>query len=229
MANEDRAMFPLYRHYKGNKYLHITTVTHSETHEAHVVYRSLYDNPVSRSWARPEGMFREHMPDGTPRFTPIGGVRVAMAQDEEELLLFGYDTWGKGLSREGFLANSRASRNHQRGVRYVLQDLNGRALSKVGVLRFARQAVGLYSIATRPDMRRRGHASLLVRAVMELLRLEEPETRFLLFSEVDPAMYERQGFQVLPESLQRFRPSLAMATGEAALSESEASFLQEYF
>lgn len=222
-------MFPLYRHYKGNFYLRLATVTHSETLEPHVVYRSLYDNPVSRSWVRPEAMFLENMPDGTPRFTPIGGVRVAMPQDEEELLLFGYDSWGESRSQSEFLESALVERNHRRGTRYLLQDLDGGLLSKLGVLRFAPRVVGFYSIATRPDIRGRGHGSRLVRAVMELLRLEEPEMRFLLFSEVDPGMYERLGFRVLPESLQRFRPSLAMATGETALAESEASFLHEYF
>ena len=222
-------MFPLYRHYKGNFYLRLATVTHSETLEPHVVYRSLYDNPVSRSWVRPEAMFLENMPDGTPRFTPIGGVRVAMPQEEEELLLFGHDTWGRGLSQAEFVESAVVEHNHRRGTRYLLQDIHGCPVSKLGVLRFSRAVVGLYSIATRPDVRSRGHSSLLIRAVMELLRLEEPEMRFLLFSEVDPGMYERQGFRVLPESLQRFRPSLAMATGDTALTESEASFLQEYF
>lgn len=222
-------MFPLYRHYKGNFYLRLATVTHSETLEPHVVYRSLYDNPVSRSWVRPEAMFLENMPDGTPRFTPIGGIRVATPQDEEELLLFGHDTWGKDHSQSEFLEDAVVGRNHRRGTRYLLQDVDGYPVSKLGVLRFSPTVAGLYSIATRPDMRRRGHGSLLVRAVMELLRVEESEMRFLLFSELDPGMYERQGFRVLPESLQRFRPSLAMATGDTALTEIEVSFLQEYF
>jgi ribosomal protein S18 acetylase RimI-like enzyme len=89
--------------------------------------------------------------------------------------------------------------------------------------------VGLYSIATRPEARGKGYGSVLVRAVMELLRLEEPETRFLLFSEVAPDMYERLGFRVLPDEFQHFRPSVAMATGDTELSEFEVACLREYF
>jgi predicted N-acetyltransferase YhbS len=152
-----------------------------------------------------------------------------MPEDEEELLLLGHDTWGKGISKETFVAQAIRERDHQRGVRFLLEEGNGDKVSKLSVIRFFRGCVGLCSIATRPDKRRLGYGTVLVRAVMELLRFEDPETRFLLFSEVDPDMYERQGFRVLPEPLQRFRPSLAMATGEAALTEVEAACLQEYF
>ena len=222
-------MYPLYRHYKGRHYLRLATVTHSETLEPHVAYRSLYDNPVSRSWVRPEAMFLEVVDGGTPRFTRVGSVRTAMPQDERELLLFGHETWGNGLSAETFVRDAMASPNHQRGVRHLLEDLQHQLVSKVGVLRFARGVVGLYSIATRPEARGKGYGSVLVRAVMELLRLEEPETRFLLFSEVAPDMYERLGFRVLPDEFQHFRPSVAMATGDTELSEFEVACLREYF
>jgi GNAT superfamily N-acetyltransferase len=222
-------MFPLYRHYKGKHYLRIATVTHSETLEPHVFYRSLYDNPVSGSWVRPEAMFLENMPDGTPRFDPIGGIRIATPEDERELLLFGHDTWGRELSAEAFVTQAMRERNHMRGIRYLLEAPNGERMSKLSVIRFFRGCAGFCSIATRPDKRGLGYGTVLVRAVMELLRLEEPEMRFLLFSEVDPVVYERQGFRALPESEQRFRPSVAMVTGKAPLTEREAACLKEYF
>lgn len=222
-------MFPVYRHYKGNYYLRLTTVTHSETLEPYIAYRSLYDNPVSSSWVRPQGMFLENMPDGTPRFTHIGGVRIAMPEDEPELLLFGHDTWGRELSAEAFVAQATQGRNYMRGIRYLLEEPDGEQVSKLSVIRFFQGCVGLCSIATRPDKRGMGYGTVLVRAVMELFRLEDPEVRFLLFSEVDPVLYERQGFRVLPESLQRFRPSVAMATGEAPLTKREAACFDEYF
>jgi GNAT superfamily N-acetyltransferase len=174
-------------------------------------------------------MFLETLEDGVPRFTVVGAVRMAMPQDEEGLLLFGYDTWGEGRAAETFLEEAVAAPNHRRGTRFLLEDLDHQSVAKVGVLRFARGVVGLYSIATRPEMRGKGYGSVLVRAVMELLRLEEPETRFLLFSEVAPDMYERLGFRVLREEFQRFRPSVAMATGDTELTEFEAPYLDQYF
>ena len=49
----------IYQHYKGNKYEVIGIAKHSETLEDLVVYRALYDNNVSKLWARPLKMFVE--------------------------------------------------------------------------------------------------------------------------------------------------------------------------
>jgi hypothetical protein len=46
---------------------------------------------------------------------------------------------------------------------------------------------------------------------------------------VKPTIYERHGFRVLPREHQRFPKSLAMATGDAPLSATEAEFLKAYF
>jgi hypothetical protein len=77
--------------------------------------------------------------------------------------------------------------------------------------------------------RGKGYASLLLRAVMELHRFAQLDTRFLLFSEVKPTIYERHGFHVLPSEHQRFQKSQAMATGDTPLSATEAEFLKAYF
>ena len=61
-----------YRHYKGNDYEVIGIATHSETHEAMVVYRPLYGE--GKLWVRPAAMFAETVTvDGksVPRFSPI--------------------------------------------------------------------------------------------------------------------------------------------------------------
>ena len=60
-----------YRHYKGNDYEVIGMATHSETHEAMVVYRPLYGE--GKLWVRPAAMFAETVViDGNtvPRFAP---------------------------------------------------------------------------------------------------------------------------------------------------------------
>jgi len=44
-----------YRHYKGGEYEVIGVARHSETHEALVVYRPLYND--SGWWVRPHAMF----------------------------------------------------------------------------------------------------------------------------------------------------------------------------
>ncbi len=62
-----------YRHYKGGEYEVIGVALHSETHEALVVYRPLYND--SGWWVRPHAMFFESlMVEGVlrPRFEKIG-------------------------------------------------------------------------------------------------------------------------------------------------------------
>ena len=65
----------IYKHYRtGNHYRVIGVGKHSETLEDLVFYEALYDNPKSKLWARPVGMFEEKVitPDGNkPRFTFI--------------------------------------------------------------------------------------------------------------------------------------------------------------
>lgn len=65
----------IYQHYKGNKYKIIALAKHSETLDDMVIYETLYDNPLSKVWARPRHMFQEMIEiDGrkTLRFTLIG-------------------------------------------------------------------------------------------------------------------------------------------------------------
>lgn len=63
----------IYEHYKGNRYEVIDTVTHSETEEVMVLYRTLYGE--HSLWVRPYDMFFENVViDGVnkPRFKYIG-------------------------------------------------------------------------------------------------------------------------------------------------------------
>lgn len=61
-----------YRHYKGGEYEVIAVARHSETLEALVVYRPLYND--TGYWVRPLAMFTEKVEiDGQlkPRFSPF--------------------------------------------------------------------------------------------------------------------------------------------------------------
>jgi hypothetical protein len=65
-----------YVHYKGGEYEVIGVARHSETHEALVVYRPLYND--SGLWVRPHAMFFEQVEvDGRrqDRFRFVGGKR----------------------------------------------------------------------------------------------------------------------------------------------------------
>ena len=64
-----------YQHYKGYDYQLIDIARHSETEEAHAVYRTLYGD--FSLWIRPLGMFTEtinHNGQNIPRFRFVGDL-----------------------------------------------------------------------------------------------------------------------------------------------------------
>lgn len=61
----------VYEHYKKKRYRVLGTVRHSETLEELVLYETLYENDLGRTWVRPRAMFEESvLLDGKeiPRF-----------------------------------------------------------------------------------------------------------------------------------------------------------------
>lgn len=210
-------------------YLKVGTALHSESCEPLEVYRTLYDNERSPLWVRPKEMFYEEVAPGQRRFTEFGRVRVVTPEDEAMVLAFGHDAWGEGRSIKDFVDEYATDKNHLRGTRYLFEPPNGAPVANVNTLRFSPSLVGIASLSVNPNHRRQGYASALVRAVMELFRMENPKVRFILFSEVDPQMYERVGFKRLPNQHQHHLPSIAMASGDSPLSEHEAKCLLDYF
>ena len=193
------------------------------------VYRTLYDNNMAPLWARPQSMFHEEVAPGQRRFTEVGRVRVMMLEDEATYLAFGYDAWGDGASVEEFVASYGRDKNYLRGTRYLLESPEGTPLANLNTIRFARGLVGIACLSVNPTDRGKGYGSTLTRAVMEILRSEDSSTRFMLYSEVKPAMYERLGFARLAEEVQFHLPSVAMITGKEPVTELEVGFLREYF
>ena len=65
----------VYEHYKGGKYRVLGVAKHSETLEDLVVYEALYENEISKLWARPLQMFLEEVEidcKQVPRFRYLG-------------------------------------------------------------------------------------------------------------------------------------------------------------
>ena len=59
-----------HRHFKGGLYRRIGVALHSETRERLTVYEHLWPREPGL-YVRPEAMFDELLPDGTPRFAPL--------------------------------------------------------------------------------------------------------------------------------------------------------------
>jgi predicted N-acetyltransferase YhbS len=210
-------------------YLKLGVALHSESCEPLVIYRTLYDNEMAPVWARPQEMFYEEVTPGQNRFTEVARVRVLMPEDAATFLAFGHDTWGNGKSLSDFVASYAHNKNHARGTRFLIESPHNEPIGNLNTIRFARGVVGIASISINPIHRGNGYASMLTRAVMELLRSSDPSTRFMLYSEVSPTMYERLGFQPAAEHVQFHLPSIAMHTGDTPLNKHEISFLREYF
>jgi GNAT superfamily N-acetyltransferase len=232
----------LYRHFKGKHYLGLGEATHSETGERLVIYRCLYDNDRASTWVRPSPMFHGDTDDGARRFTPIARMRIVQPEENPIVLRFGHDTWGEGEDVETFVRRYDDNPNHLRGTRYLLESIDandssdsndssgGEILCNLNTLRFRRGLVGIASVSTAPEHRKRGWASLLIRAVMELLRSQEDRRiDFLLFSEVDPGIYRKLGFAELPAPQQHHLPSIAMTTGATPLDAADERFVRAYF
>ncbi len=219
-------MWTIYRHYRGLLYVGVGTALHSEDLQPYQLYRCLYANELSRSWIRPFGMFHENLPSGEPRFTPVARIRTVAPEDEREVLDFGFDAWGGGKSRGDFIASYDGDLGHLKGVGYLLERLDGTAVSALKAIRLARHRVALARLATSPDYRRRGYATILVSAVMELLLSQVGELRLLLLSEIDPTFYGRLGFVPFPDQHQHYLPWVSMISGSGEISRLDADLVR---
>lgn len=136
--------------------------------------------------------------------------RAAEQEEILEILKDGYTAWPKGRTFEQYCVDNRKEDAY--GTRYVLVD--GEAI--VSSLIFLRlpaeppaRRFGIGSVLTPQKHRGMGYASILLD---HCLRLPDPATDIvLLYSDIDPAFYERLGFRALPDELQKKAGSVCMA------------------
>lgn len=219
-------MWTIFQHHKGMHYLTLGKALHSESLEGQTVYIALYDNPHNSMWVRPASMFYDNGgPRGGKRFSPLATVRALAINEAAEVLPFGFDAWGDGRTQTEFVESYKNNLNHMRGQRYVLQTMEGGMLATVNALRFSSETTGLAWLATHPEHRKQGHATILMHAVMALLRLENPDMAFILHSEIGVRYFERFGFEKAPVEHQHFEKSVAMI----AAPEQEPAGLENLF
>ena len=68
----------IYKHYKGNLYQVLGVARHSETEEAHVVYKTLYGD--FSLWIRPLSMFTEMVEVGSEQVQRFAFVEATEAE-----------------------------------------------------------------------------------------------------------------------------------------------------
>lgn len=129
----------------------------------------------------------------------------------DSIYIMGFDVWGDGASELTYLEGCRASPKYARGTLHVLENGEGIAVSSLIVYHLepaaGRPVLGIGSVATAPSARRQGHASRLIEGVVQSMGAD---TIVLLHSDVAPQIYERLGFEALPERLQLRADSVAM-------------------
>ena len=135
-------------------------------------------------------------------------VVVASREVRERIFDLTYPAWNEGLSRVAYAQWNEAQlktswgRDHLR--RFALLDDTGEVLASAKRYRFdvrldGRDVVmaGIGAVFTAPELRGRGHATTLVR---ELLDRERAEGAVVagLFSEIGASFYEHLGFRAMP-------------------------------
>jgi len=137
--------------------------------------------------------------------------RAAEQEEILEILMDGYAVWPKGRTFEQYCVDNRKEDAY--GTRYILVDGGEAIVSSLIFLRLpaepAARRFGIGSVVTPPEHRGMRYASILLD---HCLRLTDPATDIvILYSDIDPAFYERLGFRALPEALQKKTGSVCMA------------------
>lgn len=140
-------------------------------------------------------------------------MRTPQPSDFDVIFEMGFDAWAeKGDSIDAHIERCRASKKYSLGQWFV-KDVAGSP--KAALICYENQFdlpkgwIGIGTVATLPAFRNQRLASTLIQEVMK--HFEEKQKRgFILFSEVNPSLYERLGFQALPSELQQYPHSPCM-------------------
>ncbi|MFI5345281.1 MAG: GNAT family N-acetyltransferase [Elusimicrobiota bacterium] len=156
-------------------------------------------------------------------------IRTARPDEMKDVYLMGRDAWTGALSVGDYLKSCAASVKYRSGTWYVLEDQK-KLLASLIVYRLSGigdGAYGLGSIAVPSDDRNHGHATRLIRGVLEILD-EEGAVEIYLHSDIAPALYERLGFRALPKALQASAKSICMLRSSVSAFEALTS-APDYF
>lgn len=133
----------------------------------------------------------------------------------EHILDLTYPIWNEGLTRRAYGqwndAQLRTPWGRQHLSRVALLDDTGTVLATAKRYRLRARldgktvdALGLGAVFTPPALRGRGHASRLLETLVDEARADGVSFA-MLFSEIDPAFYERLGFHRVPIDQARLR------------------------
>ncbi len=154
--------------------------------------------------------------------------RPSREKEQDTIFMMGYDAWSEGQTVEEYLRRCRNSKKYKSGLWFVLSEENtifaSLLIHSFGVWG-TRVICGIGSVATQPELRRKGYGHLIVaEAVTDLISRKDASIIFL-YSDINPDFYARHGFVKLPVEYQTSRNSTLMAL---MLPGYDQSIIEEY-
>lgn len=135
--------------------------------------------------------------------------RQAKREEIDQILSEGYKVWSKDRTFEQYFTENR--KEDEFGTRYVIED-SGVIVSSLILLNFksigSKEVYGIGSVLTPPVYKHKGYATALLRNCIQ--EISADTALIFLYSEIDPAFYERYNFRVLPPDLQKDADSICM-------------------
>lgn len=134
------------------------------------------------------------------------------ANKEEIPFLFqeGYQEWSKNRTFEQYCLDN--SKDDAIGTRYVIEK-NGEIVSSLVLIRLKNingmEVYGLGSILTSKKHRGKGYSIELIKKCINLIH--SYNTIIFLYSDINPSFYEKLGFRILSDKLQKYQSSVCMA------------------
>lgn len=155
--------------------------------------------------------------------------RKATPDELNEVFMMGFELWNEGRAQDDYLEYTRTALKYSKGTWSVLAK-GRKLLSSLIVYNFGENKFGFGSVVTPKNFRKNGYASKMLTAAIDQIEKENPDSVIFLYSDIDPAFYEKLGFFKLPQTIQRYKTTICMVRGkniEMFLSDKLAT--PEYF
>ncbi|TGA99002.1 N-acetyltransferase [Sporolactobacillus shoreae] len=133
-------------------------------------------------------------------------IRKADIDELNAVYMMGYDSWGKGLSKDDYIKLCHQSPKYPTGTWFILEE-EGKLLSSLIIYHLNNSLIGIGSVATAVDVRKQGNATILLKKIIDLF---PKGTVFCLYSDVEPKIYERIGFKSVAEENQPYHDTVLM-------------------
>lgn len=133
-------------------------------------------------------------------------------QLQEINLIFreGYKEWSKNRTFEQYCIDN--GKEDAYGTRYVI-DVNDEIVSSLILLRLKdinwKRGYGIGSVLTPKIHAGNGYATELLKNCIK--QIDQDNSFIFLYSDINPAFYEKLNFRILPPQLQKYEKSICMA------------------